>query len=555
MRHLYLNKNKVDIDDETVIGITYQSYDFKNPGTRKVKITNTFSIPCTSNNLRIIENAGNPQWFGNEINSVQVGCAIYNEMLCDYYCNNEILLKNAKIRIDEISDRISIFVFEKKDIWEQLKELSWHTFQSELLDYINPPIGNTYFGDYITQFTLAGANPFLPFFYSNFYYESGSVQEDEGYITLTIDPSFSRVQSGGHFCVHVDKIFEFLEYKYGVNFLTTKNQIDISFNVSGNIFNDPICKKMIIPVRDWYIVRTEPSKWEFCPYRLNPKIEYTPHGNIVDKEDKTLHDFVTAFMQHFNIIVDEYEIGSNEIIILRRFDDIERYANIKDLTEKITGTYKFKPMFADYAQNNYIKWKEIYPNGGANVAQRTLVSKNLNSDVTKDLFSIDAYIPSVVEYNSNFILNLSTAESFKTFEFLIYNNSKQPTQCRYYDIIMGTTSDTLNLHIAQLYSLNSEYQLLERAIKYPKFYTADFWLTIEDVRNLEFFKLYYVRQLNASFFLNKISEFNPEKSKAPTTLELIKISDRAPSNPPEIDKGYVDFLAEGYTDFLSTYYY
>ena len=52
-RLLRINGFDIDIDDETAIGITLQSYDIKEPSQRKVNITNSFTIPLTTNNNKI----------------------------------------------------------------------------------------------------------------------------------------------------------------------------------------------------------------------------------------------------------------------------------------------------------------------------------------------------------------------------------------------------------------------------------------------------------------------------------------------------------------------
>ena len=53
MRLFRINGYDVDIDNNTAIGVTIQSFDFKTPGVRKVNITNSFTIPATINNLNI----------------------------------------------------------------------------------------------------------------------------------------------------------------------------------------------------------------------------------------------------------------------------------------------------------------------------------------------------------------------------------------------------------------------------------------------------------------------------------------------------------------------
>ena len=97
MRILYINNILIDIDDNTAIGIDIQSYDVKNPAVNKFKVSNSFSIPITNNNLKAIG------FIGRQFSTSKT---IYNELLCDYYVNNTQFIKKAKVRIEEIDERI-----------------------------------------------------------------------------------------------------------------------------------------------------------------------------------------------------------------------------------------------------------------------------------------------------------------------------------------------------------------------------------------------------------------------------------------------------------------
>ena len=94
-----------------------------------------------------------------------------------------------------------------------------------------------------------------------------------------------------------------------------------------------------------------------------------------------------------------------------------------------------------------------------------------------------------------------------------------------YAQVDSSGSTTALLPRAAVLSLESEYLLLDKMITRPVTWKIKKWLTITDVINLDFFKKYYVNSLGASFFINKIEGFNPNRSKSPTTIELIKIDD------------------------------
>jgi len=168
MRLLRINDINVDIDDETAIGIDFQAYDVSQPGKRFINVSNTFTIPLTANNKAIFGNAENPQ---------SLSINIYEVSICNYWVDNQQLIKNAKCRVEEIQDRISLFIFQKPDIWDILKGVSWYDFIDGFLDWadtvkgwpgysVSNPITNR--GVFVSTFANNTEGAFLPAYIGNF---------------------------------------------------------------------------------------------------------------------------------------------------------------------------------------------------------------------------------------------------------------------------------------------------------------------------------------------------------------------------------------------------
>lgn len=354
---------------------------------------------------------------------------------------------------------------------------------------------------------------------------------------------------GGHFCLYVKTIFEFIEDNYNVNLLTEGGLL------SGNIWDDIIANKLFIPIRNLNVNMQTGN----CYFKID-NTPFLPLKDQKDKADKKVYDFVMSFIKHMNIIKDELYIGGEKVIRFARFDDLENIADVVNFSDRFTGVPKFKPRIEGYAQNNLIKFKEFYPEGNELINSKNLVCENLNLDVETDLIEIDAYVPSVVEANGESISNMLDKESFKTFTFYIsdeYTDYKIITN--YSDYVQGQTEVGVftrndNLQIAKLYDLNSEYNFFSTVISKPRFYEAEKWLTIADIRNFEFFKQYYIQQLNGSYFINKIKGFNPDKSNKPTVLELLRISDKTPVTPPDLNY-WTDGVGDGFVDGDGDYFY
>jgi hypothetical protein len=562
MRILRINDIDVDIDDQTAIGIDFQSYDVTNPGKRFVTISNTFTIPLTANNKSIFGNAQNPQ---------SLSTSVYEDNICNYWVDNEQLIKDAKCRVEEIQDRISLFIFQKKDIWDILKSVEWPDFITDFITWAqlnkglesagSPIVGGA---NFVNKYIATTESVYLPMYFGNLleYIENatGNPLENSTRILLKFAETVSAtniVSEGGHFCIYAKTIFEYIEDTYDVNFLTSGGVLP------GNIWDDPIANAIYIPAKEISIslTGTLPANVSiyFEPIQSNSS-GFLPLKDQRDKKDKTLYDFVNAFMQHFNILKDELEVNGEDVIRMARFDDIET-ADVLDWSGNTSNTPLFKPLIEGYGQKNIIKFKEIYPEGDSLLNSKTLESSNVNLDYSKDLFDIDSYVPGFIDIgNSDFVPDLSIKESFKTFAFLITDGTTTNNiDVEGRDITYGLGVPIGPLHSVQmpkaaLYNLDDEYNYLDEAITYPKYYELEKWFKPDELKDFEFFKQYYIRELNGSFFINKISGFNPDKSKEPTTIEIMRISNRTPIVDPDLNY-WTDGVADAFTDGDGDYFF
>lgn len=654
MRLLKFNNTKVDIDDQTAIGIDFQCYDVKNPANRKVNVTNTFSIPKTSNNINIIGQFGNVHY-----DEIVGDLSVYNTILCDYYVDNEHLIKATKVRIEEVGERIECFTYEKLDVWDSLKDYYWNDFVS---DYFNWLVANDYiwhstnvyigtFTDFITALGASTEHAKILYFVSNLYnqvdkeFPNNFVEKELELWTKYRSYENNIDANGGHILFFIKSIFQFIEYKYSVNW-------GVSETFSYNVFNDAYVNKICVPVRNilaqtvytetnytisdtqndvkvnvqeslpfysdvtklvvtcdyncqfyaslvafgdgdivdnYTILANTPTtitlsffakdiyyqayvgtinnitltvdtyfydvndNQDFWWLTLNSNSIFAPLNDVQDKNDRTLYDFVNSFMQHFNVIKDEvFENGSYKTKFYR-LDDL-RNADHINWSGNLSGQYTVKPMIEGYAQKNVIKFKSIYEQGDSMVNSRTITCYNQNIDKKVDLFEIDAHIPAIVAIPDNkFVIDISTKESFKTFEFIICSGTSSTFPVRFFHQDYSTnriqTSD-LSFELAAIYDLTGEYQLIASMIAYPIFYKVKKWVKISEIRNLQFFKKYFIKELGGSFFLNKISGYNPEKSNEPTDLELILIDRTTPDMRIITGQNYVDGLNNAFIDGL-----
>lgn len=520
MRLLFVNGEKVDIDESTAIGIDFSAYDITDPANRKTSVSNSFTIPKTDKNMRLFGYPGHPQ---------SISKIIYNSCTCDYWVDSVKLIDNGSARVTEVKDRITILISEKAIFWDQLEDVLWPDFMIDFIQWlheekgvpsINAPL-NTDFEGFLNAYINTNEGIFLPLFFSNlanYLHEGGtSYVETVNLLQLkyqTVDMTLPAL--GGHFCCYVKTIFEYIEQKYGIDFYTSDTE------TAGNIWLDEIVKSMYIPIRTLSVNLIKSGSTVSGFYFVNDITgQFLPETDLVDKGDKTLYSFVKSFFQMFNAIISKE--GDNKYLIAR-FDDINE-ADVVDFSAREADVSTFKPILDNYNQNNYIRFSSIYDGGDPLFMSKKIVCKNKNIDAGKtsdSLIEIDAFIPHSVYLGVSSVPFMGDGESFSTFTFFVKGNVQASIGIKLSEDGVECTS-TKTMHIAQLYSLSGEYNTIAAIAEYPAIYTIKKWLTLNDVVNLKYFKRYWVKQLNGYFFLNKISGFNPEKSNEATTIELIKL--------------------------------
>lgn len=544
MRILYINNILIDIDDSTAIGIDIQSYDVKEPAKRKIKISNSFSIPITNNNLNAIG------WIGGVQNDEK---DIYSTSTVDYYVNNTQFIKNAKLRIESISDRIQCYVFEKPDIWDELKKVTWADFIPDLFTWLVsekglPNSSNVYNGDwadFITPYTaLDGQHGvIMPIFSAN--NETGNNHVTSAYYAT------GDYESGGTTCIRLKTIFQYIEDTYNVSFNT-------STIFTGNVFDDVIGGDMMIVVKDIYPkrdVNISFSEWFWDYNDKTSPVKYIYDTELYDEtNDKTLYDLALAYIQKLNIMPLKQDDDS---IRMYRFDDLTQLASVVDFSGKFTGVSTFKPYITGYNQNNKIKIETVEDGLSKDTGERNITCLNDSLEINKELFKINEYLGNVEDRGvwAELVPITWSKTSYSNFKFFV-TNGQDTNGCdvRYFEIGGTINTNISGMYYAAYYSLSSEYQTLDSALDYPVYFEAKKWMNSLDVLNFEFFQLYFIRELGGSFFVNKIKGFNPDKSKQAVTLELIKISDRTPDSTFVEEIAYQDGVGNLFSDGVGNLY-
>jgi hypothetical protein len=254
-------------------------------------------------------------------------------------------------------------------------------------------------------------------------------------------------------------------------------------------------------------------------------------------------DFIKNYLKLFSgvITVDE----NTKVVKLNQFNDIRNNLNnAVDWSGKVDFTDDYITDFElDYAQNNFLKYKDddsvIKPVG----TDYNAVIQNENLTVNKDLISVDF---SATENVNRF------SYTFPVNQIKIYENGDIANdvnmrililELRNSPMFVRNSSDVLSGSSYQIVSnvpftrfidtnytnnigfgfniFNNYYTYIISVIDKYKIIELNVRLNLSDVSNLDFLKPVYIRELDTYFYVNKI-KFD-YTSKNSSVVELIKL--------------------------------
>ena len=474
----------LDIDKDTSLGVTYNSFDFKEPSLIGINHSNTFTLPRTSTNDRL------SGFFGESDE-------IYETWYVDYFLGNEQIIKGGKLSVLSVSkDRLNVGVTTKNSIIDRLKQIRWNDFQREYFEWLEDN-STTFFGTYtllLNNITVATTHTYLPAIYGDLF---DITNPNTGDITIA-----AKGVSEGQLCTYVRSIFEFVQFKYNLNF----------FAGTFNVFNyiNPFIQNRYLTIKKTgtnYRIAFTRGKFDSSIQQYNS-----------DKVNKTLYDFIHSFIVYTNCIVD---IIDENNIALQQMDKLD-IANPLDFSGKIVNNIEFYPLIDSIGQTNSIDfadYSELLQKGSL---RKDIICNNRSAEGAVNYLTIPTFIPPAFLDRSRLILALYEKKTFEEFTFLTDNGATLTYNVK--NIVSDFVTDSSNrtLKIGTLLPIG--YTLISQIIDKPRMFRINKWITIADLAVMDNFKRYWIEELRGTFMLSKIKGFNPEASQQATEMEFIQIN-------------------------------
>lgn len=472
---LYLNGQLVDIDPKTSIVETKQINNLFELQDRQTSYTKNFNVLLTKKTLKVLDNVGKP--YNRSIKpyrylKAQVYRGSSATIVDGYFHIKEVITKkqneDAILRGNIFSGNFGLFDVMGKKLVSELGVSSLnHQFTEQ-------NIISSWSNNWQDGYTYPVAN-------------YGYFKPTESTTTWLIP------------CIYLKWIWERI---------FTQNGFTYEYVGSNNPFESNHFKTKVISV-------------EKSPIDLKEEtINYSPVVKFEELLSISQKDFFKQIIQMYGLMFQRDKIKKHYKFITVK-DLFSRRDDAQDLSNKLFRRTKTAYNFGTYAQKNdfsyhYDNKDEAFFDDSFFIDDKTLPKEKkvvtsyfkapLKSDLiydNRELFDFNFFEP---EYNDDGTLKKVKGKKSKSY---ILNVSKD------------------NKAYADFNDLDWDYLLrwnyLELSIVFSRqnIIDVELELTSKDIRNFDFFKLVYLRQYQAYYYCNKISNYKENKV---TKVQLVRVS-------------------------------
>lgn len=265
-------------------------------------------------------------------------------------------------------------------------------------------------------------------------------------------------------------------------------------------------------------------------------------------KDFSIKDFITEILNRFGLtpFKDKYTnnykfLTLQELLQNNTVVDWSREQN--KFVEKISERY----IFGSYAQENNFTYK--YNDAESDYYNADILINNINLPDSKTVVNSRFFSP---EKDRTVLIHDLQSNVYKVWDKEVKDNGSityKGLQKRYYLMreashtfttttqigseSLGTHQNITTIPVESFYNLRMQdivrnyYDSIGSVLNFSKIIDATIYLNENDIANMDFSKLYWIKQLSSYFILNKVNNFT---KKGVTKVELIKVDYSVPTN-------------------------
>ena len=512
MKRIEINGEFADLSEES-IGLNWQYFDVSNPGVRINPFTSTIKLPFTARNKRLL---GYGDAIGGNMDGIR---AVAN---VNYWLGAYKVISNGYLKVTEIDKAYICSITAKNSTVDLLENLTF----KEILDDAAVVFGTT------ISATLASLRDGT----------SGWLLPRVLYDNITS----SIWNIGGGFGVAVrhelwikiSTLFDHIENLTGVSFkiIEDGDVLDLADSV---IYTDYL-SKMYTPTWKYHLLKSQANF-------LTTSLQETS-GRLFT-EDKRIEtpllkifgglspwSFIKSVAQIFGSIIEV----SNNVITIISLNELKKFTPV-NLSGKVEK-YKKSINIPGVEARNIVGYKitDNLPNSFG----RILITADVKPDVEKELFVFDLclpgmYVPSLYMSTSQtfFNTNYGSNQDLATRPLILFDGGDSVSTTVGYGSTTATGwgpittpayYGTVNLKVLTYLPLTGFYTEYQKWLTAGIYFEADVALNLFDFMRLRPYKLVWIPELGGSFFVNKITNFDPYSGK-PAKMQLVKADVTVPA--------------------------
>ena len=402
---IQINGEYADIDEQTAIGFNFQSFNPASPENVFLSYSNTFSLPLTAKNRKLIKFSDHVCYNSTEI---------YDKFEADVFlCGYKLF--HGLVLVDSIVDRINMTVYDKLDFVETLKNIFFArlnteqtTVQGLLVDYVNANNSFAYYSD-IIQYMASGTHDiWLPYslgsLSEHYIAESGEFKDGRKVEPRSTTATRKANALIGQNTQKYGNISIGLEDKYGK--MTHKTQVgippvEIEVETFDDYMNVCLCQ-YFGEANAWYGLNRTPSTRIGVNYKMGKIAKGIKTGHLMGKIPTIV-----------DLIFDAIGVESN----------LSQLAEIQDLFVRVPDIAPV--MMYDYNTNTY--WQQF-----TKVFKGAYDYENFENEICmSDTTAWDLIKALIQEFNLVVDRSYNIATGKQVYNFYKFNDIKTAEKVQY----------------------------------------------------------------------------------------------------------------------------
>ena len=500
MKRIEINGEFADLLEES-IGLNWQYFDVSNPGLRINPFTSTIKLPFTPKNKRLLG-------YGDVIGGNMT--AIRNVANVNYWFGSYKVISNGYLRVTDIDDAFVCSITAKNQLVKSLETLTFTEIVDGALEVLSPTYATA-----IASLAAGTTGWLLP-------------------RTLVGDITSANFYIGGRreyqrheLWISAARVFERIIEATGCSFKIAESGAIIDFDDS-DAYAD--MNKLYTPAWAYYMASALISGT--VNYAVRKLASYDTklyNGKRVEVNTLTLFggktplDFVRIIAQMIGAIIDI----SGTIITFVPINELSGFTPL-DFSGKVASYQKGVNIPSLEAENEigYKNTDNLPPTYG-----KILVTAPVTPVTKKSLLEIPAMLPGL--YVPSLYAGFVNAYQFFDTDYG-KNGDLASTPLLLYDggntisttVQWGTegspeqSSATLLKRLTH-FPLTGAYEEYQEWVTAGGFFEADIALNLFDFMRLRSYKLARIPELGGTFFINKITNFDPYSNK-PAKMQLVR---------------------------------